>query len=101
MDMRITILPKSLLGWWSFGLGVASILFFVLAQVILGPGPDYIMALAYNLTIVLTVIAIAAFVTGLVSIIKRNERSILVFIAMAIGLYGLVGSATSLFGLQK
>ena len=99
--MRISILPKSLLGWWSVGLVVASILFFVLFQVILGPGPDYNMPLAYTLTIVLTGIAVAAFVTGLISIIKSKERSILVFVAMAIGLYSLIGGTTALLGLQK
>ena len=99
--MRISILPKSLLGWWSVGLVVASILFSVLFQVILGPGPDYNMPLAYTLTIVLTGIAVAAFVTGLISIIKSKERSILVLAAMAIGLYSLIGGITALLGLQK
>jgi hypothetical protein len=101
MNVRISILPKSLLGWWSVGLVVANILFFVLSQIILGPGPDYNMALAYTLTIVLTGIAVAAFVTGLISIIKRKERSILVFVAMAISLYSLIGGAGSLLGFAK
>ncbi len=99
--MRISILPKTSLGWWSVGLCLASILFFALFVVILGPGPDYNMPLAYTLTVALTGISIAAFVTGLLSIMKRKERSILVFVAMAIGLYSLVGGATSLLGLQK
>ena len=51
--MRISILPKSLLGWWSVGLVIASLVFFVLFDVILGPGPDYNMALAYALTTVI------------------------------------------------
>jgi len=99
--MRISILPKSLLGWWSIGLVVANILFFVLSQVILGPGPDYNMPLAYTLTIVLAGIAGAAFVTGLVSIIKRKERSIIVFFTTFIGLYSLIGGIVSLLGLAK
>ena len=65
--MRISILPKSPLGWWSFGLAVASVLFFVLSQIALGPGPDYNMPLAYTLTIVLTGIAVAAFAQGSLS----------------------------------
>jgi len=101
MNMRITILPKIVLGWWPIGLVVFSILFFVLSQVILGPGPDYNMPLAYTLTVVLTGISVAAFVIGLLSIMKRKERSILVFVAMAIGLYSLVGGAVSLLGLAK
>jgi hypothetical protein len=87
MNMRITILPKSPLGRWSVGLTVAWILFFVLSEVILGPGPDYNMALAYGLTIVDTGIAVAAFVTGLISIIKSRERSILAFLAVVVSLF--------------
>jgi hypothetical protein len=101
MNMRITILPKSVLGWWSIGLVVAYILIFVLSEVILGPGPDYNMPLAYALTIVATGIVVAAFLTGLISVIKSKERSILVFVAMAIGLYSVIGGVVSLLGLAK
>ena len=99
--MRITILPKSSLGWRSVGLCLASILFFALFVVILGPGPDYNMALANALTAVDAAIAVAAFVTGLLSIMKRTERSILVFVAMAISLYSLIGGIAALAGLAK
>ena len=99
--MSISVLSKTSLGWWSVGLCVASILLFALFVVILGPGPDYNMPLAYALTAVLTFISVAAFVTGLLSITKRKERAILVFVAMAIGLYSLVGGVVSLLGLPK
>jgi hypothetical protein len=99
--MKITILPKSHLGWWSVGLVVVSILLFATFEVILGPGPDYNMGLAYALTAALAGIAVAAFVTGLISIVKNNERSILVFIAMAISLYSLIGGIVALLGLAK
>ena len=99
MNMRISILPKSPLGWWSVGLGVASIPFFALSEVILGPGPNYNMALANALTIVLAGIVGAAFVTGLISVIKSKERSVFVFLTTAIGLYGLIGATGSLLGL--
>lgn len=82
-------------------MGVASIPFFALSEVILGPGPDYNMALAYTLTTVLAVILGAAFVTGLIGIIKRKERSVLVFVGMAIALWGLIGAVGSLLGLAK
>ena len=97
--MRIGIVPKSALGWWSVGLFVAWILFFVLADVLIGTSPDENIAFAYGLAI--SGIGTAAFVTGLISIIKSKERSILVFLATAIGLYSLIGGATSLLGLQK
>ncbi len=99
--MRITFLPKTRLGWWSVGLVVVSIIFFALFQVILGPGPDYNMALANALTVVIAGVSAAAFITGFISITKGKERPILVFLAMLIGLYTLIGSITGLLGLQK
>ncbi len=103
--MRISILPKTSMGWWSVGLCIVSILFFALFTVLLGSGPDYNMPLAYALTAVLTGISVAGFVTGLLGIMKRKERSIIVFVAMAISLYslisGLIAGVTSLLGLAK
>ena len=99
--MRIIILPKTSLGWWSVGLCVASILLFALFVVILGLGPDYNMPLAYTLTIIVVGMAVVAFVTGLISIIKSKERAVLVFAAMAIGLYGLIGGSITRLGLGK
>lgn len=99
--MRILTLPKTLLGWWSVGLCVASIILFALFVVILGPGPDYNMALAYALTAVVAGIAAAAFITGLKSTTRNKERSIFVFIAMAIGLYSLIGGILALLSLAK
>jgi hypothetical protein len=97
--VRICIRPKSTLGRWSIGLAIAVITLFVLAQGILGSGPDYDMALAVTLTTILIGIAIAAFVTGLVGIIKSKERSIFVFLTTAIGLYAMIGGSASLLGL--
>ena len=66
--MRVSIPPKTMFGWWSICLCIAGILFLVLAEVILGPGPDYDMPLAYALTSLLTSIGVAAFVTGLIGV---------------------------------
>ena len=104
MNTRISILPKSPLGRWSVGLGVAYILFFALSEVlysfeVLGPGAN--TALAVALTIVGAGLSGAAFVTGLVSMIKCKERSVFVFVTTAIGLYGLIGTTVSLLGLPK
>ncbi len=82
-------------------MAIAWILFFVLAEAILGSGPIYNMVLAVILTIIDTGIAAGAFITGLISIVKRKERSILVFLTTAIGLYGLIGGSGSLLGLAK
>jgi hypothetical protein len=94
-------MPKSLLGWWSVGLVVASLILFVLSDVILGPGPDYNMPVAYTLTIVIAGISLAVFAVGLIGTIKSKERSILVFVAMVTGFYSLFGCITGLLGLQK
>jgi hypothetical protein len=99
--MRMSILPKCLPGWWSVGLCISIMLLFALSVVILGPGPDYNRPLAYTLTFVIAGISIAAFITGLLNSIKTKERSVLVFAAMAIGLYNLIGCVTSLLGLQR
>ncbi len=99
--MRVSILPKSLLGWWSTALCIASILLFALFEVLLGPGPEFNMPVAYVLTAVLAGISIAVLVCGILSVAKRKERSILVFLSLVIGLYSLLGGVTALFGLQK
>jgi len=102
--MRISILPKSPLGRWSVGLTIASILFFVLAEVLYGfevLGPGLNQALGVALTIIVTGISGTALVTGLISIIRNKERSVFVFVAIAIGLYSLIGGTISLFGLPK
>jgi hypothetical protein len=104
MNMRISILPKTSLGRWSVGLGVVWILFFALSEVLTGfevLGPGLNPALAVALTVVITGISTAAFVTGLIGMIKNVERSFFVFLTTAIGLYGLIGGTGSLLGLAK
>ena len=91
MNIRFIILPKSALGWWSVGLFITWILFSIFSQVILGPGPDYNMILANALTIIAGCLAAAASVTGLVNIIKGDERGLLVIVAVAVSLYSLIG----------
>ena len=89
--MRISVLPKSSLGRWSVGLAAAfillSILFAVLTRLGGEPGP---FALIFIVNIVIGISFIAAFVTGLISIIKRKERSILVFLAVLVGFGALL-----------
>lgn len=104
--MRISILPKTYLGKWSVGLVAA----FILLSVIQGlvppaqpsPGAPVLPVLPPSMAVVAIGISrmvafiiglasgIAAFVTGLISIIKSRERSILVFLAVAVGLFVLI-----------
>jgi len=97
--VHISILPKTSLGRWSVGLVIASALFFVLAEVLTGFelfGPGFNPVLAVVLTIILAGISGAAFVAGLISMIKRKERSIFTFVSTAIALWGLIGAVSSL-----
>ena len=94
--MEVSILPKTSLGRWSVGLAIAFILFFVLAGVLSGLagfellGPGFNPVLGVILTIVLVGMSGAALVTGLISMIKNRERSVLVFVGMVIGLWGVL-----------
>jgi hypothetical protein len=90
MNVPINIRPKSLLGKWSAGLAAAFILILVLSSVLMGlggvgPGPvGPILGVAFGIS------GIAALVTGLMSIIRSKERSILVILAVAAGLFVLI-----------
>jgi glucan phosphoethanolaminetransferase (alkaline phosphatase superfamily) len=91
--MRITILPKTSLGRWSVGLAAAIILVIVwnivsLSQKVLefnnGSVELRIFFVAH------CIFGIGSLVTGLISIIRRKERSILGFLALVVGLYTLL-----------
>jgi len=92
--MRIDILPKTPLGWWSVGLVIALIVLFAVVPEV--PGEE-ITALGRALAIGFAGISGAAFITGLVGIVKRRERSILVFLSTAIGLFALVIAVAQAF----
>lgn len=95
-EMHISVLPKTTLGKWSVGLAVAFILSFFLAEVLYGYNPASNQVPGVILAIIGVGIGGAAFIIGLISVIKHKERSILVFIGMAItfwwGLIGAVGA---------
>ena len=100
-EIPITLLPKTSLGKWSLGLAIAFIPFLVAAVILAGSdlyGIDENGEL-FNpvLTVVLTIMVVgtsgAALVTGLISMIKRKERSVLVFVGIVIALWwGLLGA---------
>lgn len=85
MNMRISVLPKSLLGWLSVGLAAAFFLLFILHQTFAAsvqrnpvpiPGSPSLVIL---ITLVADyILAIGSLVTGLISVIRSKERSILV-----------------------
>jgi len=104
-EMGLSVLPKTSLGRWSLGLAIASIVLFVVAA-----GPlreqwglnDNGEVVNLALTVVFTVIIVgtsgADLVTGLISMIKRKERSVLVFLGMLITFWwGLIGALGQFF----
>jgi hypothetical protein len=93
MNMRISILPKSALGWWSVGLILVSLIVaFALTDIISPTGiPKYSLALRTSLTFVPGVIAGGSFITGLLSIIRKRQGAILVFVSSAGGLAVMIG----------
>lgn len=61
------------------------------------PGAE-VTTLGRALAIGFAGISTAALVTGLIGIVKRRERSILVFLATAIGLFALIIAVGEAFG---
>ncbi len=90
--MRFSILPKSVLGWLSFGLLIALLVFGlgVLEPILTQAAHQNNITLFAILSFVLAAIGGAASATGLISIIKRRQGAILVFISTAIGLVFLI-----------
>lgn len=77
-------MPKTILGKWSVGLMVAFILLFVLLQVLVASGQEGGETFFDNLPLSIPVIlmaasGIAAFLVGLVSVVKNKERALTVF----------------------
>jgi len=99
-DTPISVLPKTSLGRWSVGLAIAFILFFFLMVVLTGWtfGPGFNPVLAVVLKIILAGMPGAVFVTGLISMIKRKERSVFVLVSMAVGLWFLTMAVWLLLG---
>ena len=90
MNKERTILPKTSLGQWSVGLVVSFpfwlVLFTNYKSSITGFNP--VLAIVFNF--ILAGIMGICFFTGLLSMIKSKEWSILVFVSTGIGLVLLI-----------
>ena len=91
--MRITILPKTSLGRWSVSLAAAFILVVVL-NILLGKACNVLEFNSGSIElriffVALCISGIGTLVTGLISIIKSKERSILTFLALVVGVFTL------------
>ena len=90
MKIRIGILPKSRLGRWSVGLAGAFVLVFLSVVVSNKLGIVNLGQAGSILGMTSGISGVIALVTGLFSVSKRGERSILVFLALLVGLYALL-----------
>lgn len=96
-------MPKSKLGKWSVGCLGLFVLFLLIGNIVVASGQEGGETFVDNLYISIPMTlaglsGIAAFVTGLVSIIKSRERSPLVYVATVIGLLLIIFLAGELFG---
>ena len=92
--MKISLVPKSAPGKWSIGLIGGLVLFFVLLRLLVISGQRGGETFFSNPALAISGLlagacGIAAFFTGIFSIIFRRERSVLIFPAVIIGLFVL------------
>ena len=90
--MRTIILPKTPLGRWSVGLVIAIIVLFTFVPEVANRSLEVAASSGF------ACLAGAALVTGLISIIKNKERSILVFLTTVLGLFALIIAVGQAFG---
>ncbi len=94
--MKSSLLPTTTLGKWSIGLGIALISFFILsfAIIILGHqtgGETFLDNLYIAIPMLLAGISgIFGLITGMIGILRYKERSVLVFLSAAAGLFVLL-----------
>jgi hypothetical protein len=87
----MTILPKTTLGKWSFGLAIAFAVLMMapwfLSRII---SEIIVIPFGFSFGTLAIISGVAALVTGLISTLKYKERSLLVFLSMLLGLCALV-----------
>lgn len=93
--MRISFVPKTILGKWSVGLIIVFFLLFALFQFLVASGQRGGATFFDNLLLTIPIFlagicGVSSFFAGLIGIIKSKERSILVFLATTMGLLVLL-----------
>lgn len=104
--MKVTFLPETTQGKWSIIMMISSLFLFILGSILpWKEGYSGFEIIIQNpvqgiLTVLMFAVGIATLLLALISIIKKKERSILVFLAIFAGLYsllGLLGSILTVF----
>jgi predicted Abi (CAAX) family protease len=93
--MKISFLPKTVTGKWAVGLAIGFIVLFVLVIILAATGQEGGETFFSNLYLAIPGLlalasGIAAFVTGVISIIFSRERGFLVFLAAVVGLLVII-----------
>jgi predicted RND superfamily exporter protein len=93
--MRITFMPKTRLGKWSVGLIIAFFASLVLLTILIASGQRggatfFSNPLLIAPLLLAGIFGVSAFFTGIIGIVKRRERSVLVFLATLIGFFVLL-----------
>jgi hypothetical protein len=100
-ELKIGFIPKTKLGKWSVGSMLGFFLFFGLLNLFIALGERGGDTFFSNLLLAIpgllaALSGIAAFVIGVVSIIKSKERAVLVFVAVILGSFILLFVAAEL-----
>jgi glucan phosphoethanolaminetransferase (alkaline phosphatase superfamily) len=96
--MQMSLLPKTIPGWWSLGLAIFYILFYMFSVWFMGNEQEYSILYAVLITVTGAIISAAAAITGILSVLQKTERAVLVYLSTVIGIYCLVGCIVSLTG---
>jgi hypothetical protein len=96
--MKITVLPKTRLGIQSVWLAIAAFILFVIGSVIPSRTGYSGLEMVYQnpiqtvITILILALGIAAPIMALIAVIKKKERSILIFLIIPTLLTGLLSA---------
>jgi len=88
--MKITFMPKTQLGKWSVGLILGFFIFLAFFFILVELGERGGATIFSNLKLLIpyslaVFSAIASFLTGIISVLKKKERSVLVFLSIILG----------------
>jgi len=90
--MKLHFIPRTRLGKWSIWLIIAFIALFTIFQILVAAGQRGGATIFSNLLLsvpmlIAAIAGISSFFTGIIGIIIKKERSVLVFIATILGFF--------------
>lgn len=101
--LRVLGFPRTPAGWWAVIFEVGFIIFITLLQVLIASGQRggktfFANPILATTLIVASLSAMSGLALGLFSFIRRKERSLLVLIAVTLGLFVLIFTIGELVG---